>query len=189
MWPELEPLDGLPLRERFEWWIGGGRLPAGSGPGLWNALVQLLVPGLIAALESPEQGEPALTETEKKRYLGAVGDLYSYLEDHALIAEDDVLNRRLLLSLAMGEHAVSLPGSGYSPDEAVQRIVAVLTPERVAECERLAPVWTTLPKPEIARLHRAKQLVRIAVDLRDYVTDPEAVAAVSRWEPLYSVLP
>ncbi|MGW4400712.1 hypothetical protein ACWEHA_35925 [Amycolatopsis nivea] len=189
MWPGLEPLTGMPLRERFEWWIGGGRLPDGTHPRGWNALVEMLVPGLASALNSPDSCEPALSAAEKERYLRAVGDLYSYLEEHALIDADDLLNRRLLLASIIGESGISLPGSGCEPDDAIQRIIAVLTPERIEESVRLSPGWTTLSTPEIARLHRVRQLVRIAVGLRDYLSDPEVRALVSRWEPLDQVLP
>lgn len=187
MWPEIRRLSGLPWRERFEWWIGGGRLPAGTHPRGWDSLTEMLVPPLAAALD-PVSG-PALPAAEKERYLRAVGDLYSYREQHELIEDDDLLMRRLLLARLIGEAGVSLPGSGYEPDDAIRLILAVLTPERIEESVRLSPVWTTLPTPEIARLRRVKHLIRIAADLRDHLSDPEARAAVSRWEPLYEVLP
>lgn len=186
MWPGMEPLAGLSWQERFEWWIGAGRLPDGTHPRGWNSLLGMLVPSLASALSF---GEPALSAAEKERYLRAVGDLYSYLEDHDLIEADDLLNRRLQLALMIGESGISLPGSGCEPDDAIQRVIAILTPERIDESVRLSPGWKTLSTPEIARLHRVRQLVRVAVGLRDHLSDPEVRALVSRWEPLDRVLP
>lgn len=82
-----------------------------------------------------------------------------------------------------------MPGKGYAPEDAVRRIMGVLTPERIDECERLSPKWTKLSTPEISRLHRAKVLIKLAGQVREHLSDPELRAVVAGWESLYPRLP
>lgn len=185
MWPEIPRLSGLPSCEQWEWWIGGGRLPAGTHSRGWSELLSLLFNGLWNEIRD----DSSWSETEKGRYLRAACGVLSYVEACGLIGADELLNRQLLFSLGLARSGFSFPGKGYDPEDAVRRIMAVLTPERIEECERLSPEWTKLSTPEIARLHRVKQLVKVAGQLREYVSVPELRAVVSRWEPLYPRLP
>ncbi|GAA1021770.1 hypothetical protein GCM10009565_15860 [Amycolatopsis albidoflavus] len=184
-WPEIPRLVRLSLRERFEWWIGGGRLPDGTHPRGWSELLSLLFSGLWREINEGQ----AWSEAEKDRYLRAACDVLSYVEEHGLIEEDELLNRQLMLSTGLAKSEFSFTGKGYDAEDAIRRIMAVLTPERIDECERLSPGWTKLSTPEIARLHRVKQLIKIAGEMRDHLVDPEMRAVVLRWEPLYPRLP
>jgi hypothetical protein len=46
-----------------------------------------------------------------------------------------------------------------------------------------------LETAEILRLRHLKQLIRLALDLREDLGDKESAATVSNWLPVYSVLP
>ncbi|MGW7537279.1 hypothetical protein [Amycolatopsis sp. NPDC054798] len=188
-WPVLEPVAGMSHRDRFAWWIGGGQLPEGLNRDGWSEFLRLLFNGLRAELGPDGRDDPQWSEAEKERYLRVACDVLSFVEACELIRADEVLNQQLFLSIWLVEFGFSLPDKGYGPEDAIRRIRAVLTPERIDECERLSPEWTKLSTPEIGRLHRAKVLIKLAGGFREHLADPEMRAAVVRWEALYPRLP
>ncbi|WP_086847119.1 hypothetical protein [Amycolatopsis kentuckyensis] len=182
-------LDAMPLRDRFEWWLAGGRPADDAGPNVWLGVVQLLTMPLVRELRHPEPSGERLSAAEFDRFLGAVDEVFSVLERRQLMDAHEVLTRRLALAAALAESGLSLPDSPFAADRVVRSVIAVVTPERLAEAERLSPIWTTLERAEILRLRHLKQLIRLALDLRTHLTDPDAAATVSRWEPVCSTLP
>ncbi|ATY10598.1 hypothetical protein CU254_09080 [Amycolatopsis sp. AA4] len=188
-WPVLEPVAGMSHRERFAWWIGGGQLPEGLNRDGWSEFLRLLLNGLRAELGPDGTDDPPWSEAEKELYLRTACDVLSFVETCEVIGADRVLDRQLFLSIWLVEFGFSLPDKRYGPEDAVRRIMAVVTPERIDECARLSPEWTKRSTPEIARMHRVKQLIKIAGVLREYLADPEMRAVVARWEVLYPRLP
>lgn len=186
---ELRRLDAVPLRDRFEWWLAGGRLPDDAGPNAWLGVVQVLTMPLVRELRYPAEAGERLSPAEVDRFLRAVDELFVFLEQRRLMDAHEVLTRRLLLAAALGVSGVSLPDSPFAADRVVAPVVAEVTPERLAEAERLGPVWTTLERAEILRLRHLKQLIRLTLDLREHLTDPALAATVASWQPVFSALP
>jgi hypothetical protein len=185
----LRRLDGTPLRERFEWWLAGGRPADDAGPNEWLGVVQALTMPLVGELRHPEPAGERLSAAELDRFLRAVDELFSFLEQRSLMDAHEVLTRRLALAAALAESGVSLPDSPFAADRVVRSVIAVVTPERLAEADRLSPVRTTLERTEMLRLRHLKQLIRLALDLREHLTDTETAATVSSWQPVWSALP
>jgi hypothetical protein len=185
----LKRLDSVPWRERFEWWLSGGRPADDAGPNTWLGVVQLLTMPLVRELRQPGPAGERLSPAELDRFLRAADELFSFLEQRSLMDAQEVLTRRLALAAALAESGVSLPDSPFAADRVVRSVIAVVTPERLAEAERLSPVWTTLERAEILRLRHLKQLIRLALDLREHLTGSDAAATVSGWQPTWSALP
>lgn len=185
----LRRLDSTPLRERFEWWLAGGRLADDAGPNTWLGVVQLLTMPLVRELRHPEPAGERLSAAEFERYLRAVDELLSFLERRQLMDAPEALTRRLTLAAALAVSGISLPDSPFAADRVVRQVIAVVTPDRLAEAERLSPVWTTLDRAEILRLRRLKHLLRLALDLREHLTDRDTAATVASWQPVFSALP
>ncbi|MFJ1763955.1 hypothetical protein ACIOD2_26820 [Amycolatopsis sp. NPDC088138] len=185
----VEDLDRLSLRERFGWWQGGGRLPAAAGESPWLGVVQALTMPLVRELRHPEESAEELSEAEFDRFLRVADEVLSFLEECRLMSGHEVLTRRLALASALAESGISLPDSPLTADRVVRQVIAVVTPDRLAEASRLGPVWTTLESAEILRLRHLKQLIRLALGLRDHLGDTGSAATVSSWLPVCSALP
>jgi hypothetical protein len=185
----VEDLDALPLRERFGWWQAGGRLPAGAGESEWLGVVQALTMPLVRELRHPGDSADPLTAAESDRFLQAADEMLSFLGERQLMSRHEVLTRRLNLASALAESGIPLPNSPVAADRVVRQVIAEVTPDRLAEAGRLGPVWKTLGNAEILRLRHLKQLIRLALDLREHLDDGGSAATVSSWQPVYSVLP
>jgi hypothetical protein len=186
---DVADLDALPLAERFGWWEAGGRLPADAGESAWLGVVQALTMPLVSRLRHPEDAGERLPAADAGRFLRSAGEVLSFLEERGLMGRHEVLTRRLGLASALAASGLSLPDSPLAADRVVRQVIAVVTPDRLAEATRLAPGWPGPPKPEILRLRELKQLIRLSLDLREHLEDGESAATVSGWLPVHSVLP
>jgi hypothetical protein len=184
---ELADLSRLPSQEAFDWWEGGGRLAEGAGPNAWLGVVQLLTGPLVVKLADPV-GE-RLSAVECQRRLRVVDEVFSYVVKRALMSPHEALTRRLSIAAVLARSGIPLPDSSFAADRMVREVIALVTPERLAEASLLGPMWTALERPEILRLLQLKHLIRLALDLREHLGDDEAAAAVDSWLPVYEVLP
>ncbi|MEV6877765.1 hypothetical protein [Amycolatopsis sp. NPDC051128] len=186
---DVADLDPLSLRERFGWWEAGGRLPDGAGESAWLGVVQALTMSLARELRYPEEAVEDLSTAEFDRFLRLADEVLSFLGERELMGGHEVLTRRLGLTFALAASALQLPESPLAADRVVRQVIAVVTPERLAEAERLSPGWTRLDRAEILRLRHLKHLIRLALDLRGHLTDRDAAAIVSSWHSILSLLP
>ncbi|KDN20897.1 hypothetical protein [Amycolatopsis rifamycinica] len=186
---DVADLNPLPLRERFAWWQAGGRLPEGAGESAWLGVVQALTMPLVRELRYPEDAVEDLSAAEADRFLRAADELLAFLEERELMSGHEVLTRRLGLAFALAASGLPLPESPLAADRVVRQVAGVVTPDRLAEAERLGPRRPELERAEVLRLRHLKQLIRLALDLREHLTDRELAATVSGWRPVLSVLP